>query len=200
VFLILVAIAVGILGGLAMGGRWRRLGDLRFKWWGLAFVGLGLQLVPVPSRPGQLDHWVAVGLLVASYLVLLVFVVANIRLPGFPLIAAGFALNALVISINGGMPVSDRALHVAAGPYFVQTKARLTEHGGAKHHLRRPDDDLVGLSDVIPVGPPFRQVMSAGDILWLLGTAWVIARGMSKAPDPADQDLDGSSGVAPLAE
>ena len=176
--LVLAALALGVLVGLALGGRVGRIADIRLRWWGLAFVGLALQLVPISSGPGQLDHWLAVGLLVASYLLLLVFVVANIRRPGMPLVAVGFALNALVISLNGGMPVSDHALHVASGPYYQETRERLTEHGGEKHHLRRRGDVLVDLTDVIPIGSPVRQVLSAGDVLWLIGTSWVIAGAM----------------------
>src|SRR5438034_8888997 len=113
--LVLVALVLGVLAGLALGGRLGRIADIRLRWWGLAFVGLALQLVPISSGPGQLAHWLAVGLLVGSYLVLLVFVVANIRRAGFPLVALGFASNALVISLNGRRHVTDHALHVAAG-------------------------------------------------------------------------------------
>ncbi len=176
--LVLMALALGVLIGLALGGRVGRIADIRLRWWGLAFVGLALQLIPISSGPGQLDHWLAVGLLVGSYLVLLMFVAANIRRPGFALVAVGFALNALVISLNGGMPVSNHALHVAAGPYYQETRERLTEHGGEKHHLRRASDVLVELADVIPVGSPVRQILSAGDVLWLIGTSWVIAGAM----------------------
>jgi hypothetical protein len=194
--LIVLALAIGVLAGLAMGGRFRRLGDIRFRWWGFAFLGLALQLVPVPSKEGQADHWAAVGLLIASYLALLLFVAANIRLPGFPLIAAGFALNALVISINGGMPVSDHALRVASGPYYAQTLRRLTVDGGEKHHLQRDDDVLVLIGDIIPLGAPVHQVLSAGDLLWLLGTTWVIARGMSgTGVEPAEAGSDSQPGL-----
>jgi Family of unknown function (DUF5317) len=178
--LVLLALVLGVLIGLALGGRVGRIADIRLRWWGLAFLGLALQLIPISSGPGQLDHWLAVGLLVGSYLVLLVFVAANIRRAGFALVAMGFALNALVISLNGGMPVSSHALHVAAGPYYQETRERLTEHGGEKHHLRRPGDVLVELADVIPVGSPVRQVLSAGDVLWLMGTSWVIAGAMGR--------------------
>jgi len=183
----------GIGAGFAMGGSLRRLGDVHFRWWGLAFLGLALQLAPVPSGRGNGDHILAVGLLVASYVVLLIFVGANIRRPGFAIIAAGFALNALVISVNAGMPVSDSALRAAAGPSYQQTLTRLTVHGGAKHHLERPSDELVGLSDVLPLGAPVRQVLSVGDLLWLAGAAWVVARAMSggaqaaPAPEPLRQ-------------
>jgi len=189
--LIAGTLLAGIAAGFAIGGSWRRLGDVHFRWWGLAFLGLALQLAPVPERAGNGDHIAAVGLLIASYVVLLVFVAANIRRPGFVIIAAGFTLNALVISANGGMPVSEPALRAAAGPYYQQTLTRLTVHGGAKHHLERPGDELVGLSDVLPVGAPVRQVLSVGDLLWLAGAAWVVARAMSDraqaAPTPESQ-------------
>src|SRR6266480_1734408 len=177
--LILGTLLAGLGAGFAMGGSLRRLGDVHFRWWGLAFVGLALQVAPVPSRPGNGDHGLAVGLLIASYLVLLVFVGANIRRAGFAVIAAGFVLNALVITVNAGMPVSGHALHAAAGPYYRQTFTRLTVHGGAKHHLVAPINHRVGLSFALPVGGPVRQVHSVGDILWLAGAAWVVARAMS---------------------
>ena len=183
--LIAGTLLLGIVVGFAMGGSLRRLGDVHFRWWGLAFLGLALQVAPVPSRPGNGDHLVAVGLLVASYVVLLVFVMANIRRPGFAIIAAGFALNALVIAVNGGMPVNGPALRTAAGPSYHQTLVRLTVHGGAKHHLEQPGDELVGLSDVLPVGAPVDQVLSVGDILWLAGAAWVVARAMTDGAQAA---------------
>ena len=175
VLLILGAIVMGLLIGLAFGGSLRRLGEAHFRWWPLALIGLALQLVPVPTTAGQLDHRLAIGLLIASYGVLLAFVVANLRKPGFWLIGAGFVLNALAITLNGGMPVSDHALREAAGPYYRQTIHRLVTTGGAKHHLSRPSDVLTPLTDVIPLGPPVRQVLSVGDVVWLLGTVWVVA-------------------------
>jgi hypothetical protein len=180
VLLVLVSVVAGVVVGLVLGGNFRRLGELELAWWPLAFVGLLLQLLPIPVHSPGAAHTVAVGLLIASYLTLVVFLIRNLRVSGVTIIAAGFALNALVISLNGGMPVSDHALRSAAGPYYERTLRRLTVEGGAKHHLHRPSDDLVGLSDVIPLGAPIREVLSIGDILWLAGTAWVIARAMSK--------------------
>ncbi len=173
--LILGAVAVGVALGLVFGGTLRNLGQIHLRWWPLAFVGLILQVIPVPSRPGRVDHWIGVGLLMASFVVLLVFVGANVRRPGVPLIAVGFALNLLVIAVNGGMPVGESALRAAAGDQYRQTLRHLTEGGGAKHHLERPDDVLLPLADVIPLGPPLRSVLSVGDTLWLLGGAWVVA-------------------------
>ncbi|HEY3208471.1 MAG TPA: DUF5317 domain-containing protein [Actinomycetota bacterium] len=173
--LILAVIVAGLLVGIALGGDVRTLSEIKLRWWPLALVGLGLQLIPVPSMSGQIDHWLAVGLLVASYVVLLVFVAMNIRLAGFPMIAAGFALNLFVISLNGGMPVTQNALRQAYGSSYAAEIARLQEHGGAKHHLARDDDVLVSVADVIPVGGPLHQVLSVGDIVFMAGVFWVIA-------------------------
>lgn len=180
--LILGAILAGVLVGLMLGGSLRQLAEIRLRWWALALLGLVLQLVPVPSMEGRLDHWLAVGLLIASYVVLLAFVAVNIRLPGFWLIAAGFVLNVLVISINGGMPVSTDALRQAYGSGYRSVLTDLERSGGAKHHLARPDDDLIPLTDVIPLGPPVRLVLSAGDILFFMGVTWVIAAATKGPP------------------
>jgi hypothetical protein len=102
-------------------------------------------------------------------------VVVNIRLPGFWLIAIGFALNVLVISVNGGMAVSRSALRQAYGQDYPTVLRDLEENGGAKHHMARPDDVLLPLTDVIPLGPPVRLVLSVGDVLFFLGVSWVIA-------------------------
>jgi len=177
VLLILAVIVAGLLVGIALGGDIRTLSEIKLRWWPLALVGLGLQLIPVPSMNGQLDHWLAVGLLVGSYVVLLGFVAMNIRLPGFPVIAAGFALNLFVISVNGGMPVTERALRQAYGSRYPAEIEVLQEQGGAKHHLARDDDVLVSLADVIPVNGPVHQVLSPGDIVFMLGVFWVIAAG-----------------------
>ncbi len=173
--LIVVAVLGGILVGLALGGSLSTLSEARLRWWPLALIGLALQLVPVSRIHGHSQHDLAVGLLIASYVVLLLFVGLNFRLPGFWLIAVGFALNLLVISVNGGMPVNEHALRVAGGPRYAATIHDLLEHGGAKHHLARPDDVLLPLSDAIPMGWPIRNVFSVGDLMSMAGIAWVLA-------------------------
>jgi hypothetical protein len=173
VLLVLLVVAVGIAVGLALGGTFRNLSELRLRLWPLAILGLALQQVPIRS-PDQ--HWLAVALLIASYVVLLVVVVVNLRVPGFRIIAVAFALNLVVVSVNGGMPVSAGAIRVAWGARGAGGLIEALERsGGEKHHLQRPDDILVPLSDVIGIGPPISQVVSPGDILFLIGVGWVLA-------------------------
>jgi hypothetical protein len=173
VLLIVIVVVVGIAVGLALGGTFRNLSELRIRFWPLAILGLALQLVPIRS-PHQ--HWLAVALLIASYVVLLIVVAANLRVAGFPIIAVAFALNLLVVSVNGGMPVSANAVRVGWGARGAQGLIEALERsGGEKHHLQRPDDILVPLSDIIGIGPPISQVVSPGDILFLIGVGWVLA-------------------------
>lgn len=198
---ILAAVVVGILAGLALRGSFRHLGDAHFRWWGLAIGGLALQLAPVPSRPGNADHWLAVGLLIGSYVVLLAFVAANVRYWGFWLVGAGFAVNLLVIVLNAGMPVSDHAMRVAYGSGYAATRHELVSAGGAKHHLERPDDVLRPLTDVIPIGTPVHNVFSVGDMVALGGVLLVMAEatmgraGRHEPSEPAEE-----AGVEPVRQ
>lgn len=187
--LIVGVVVVGIVVGLLTGGRLRGFEELHFRWWGLALVGLALQLVPVPSRPGNLDHLLAVGLLLASYVALSGFVVANIRVPGMVLMGVGFVLNLIVISANGGMPVSGSAIREVYGPGYERGLRDVTLHGGAKHHLEGSGDVLTPLADQFPIGGPVRQVYSVGDFISLAGVGWVMAAATKgKAAYPSRED------------
>jgi hypothetical protein len=180
VLLLVGVLALGVAIGLAFGGSLRALSELTLRWWPLALVGLALQIVPVSS------HSWAVALLIASYAVLVVFVVVNIRLPGMWLIALGFVLNLVVVGANGGMPIGNPALRAAYGSGAAEQRRELIQGaGGAKHHLQRPSDRLLFLSDVIPVAGPIHIVMSAGDIASLAGAFWlVLAATLGRARQP----------------
>lgn len=173
--LAIVAVVLGLAIGVATGGKIRRVGEIHLRWWGLALAGLGLQLVPVPTMEGSTDRWIAAGLYALSYVVLFVFVMLNARRPGFALLGVGFALNALVIGINGGMPVSEHALRSLAGERGDAAVARLETEGGLRHHLATSEDRLRPIGDVIPIPGPVSGVFSVGDLLALIGATWVIA-------------------------
>jgi hypothetical protein len=193
VLLIVASLVLGVVIGLALGGSLQKLSEVHFRAWPLALVGLVLQIVPI-SMKGQSGHLLAVGLLVASYAVLVLFVALNLRLAGFWVVGLGFALNLLVILVNGGMPVSRHALAVAYGPGYQTTFRELTTNGGAKHHLARPDDVLLPLSDLIPIGKPVGNVFSAGDMVSLVGIAWVLAAATKSGS--GESRIAGSDGTA----
>src|ERR1700757_1131288 len=103
--LIASVLVIAVVLGYLAGGRLRALEQLRLRWWALAPLGLLMQLAPLPLH-GHANKQVSVGLLIASYPVLLAFVARNIRLPGLPLMFIGLAMNLLVIAVNEGMPVT----------------------------------------------------------------------------------------------
>jgi hypothetical protein len=170
---VLVSIGLGYL----VGGRLSGFERFRLRWWFLAFVGLALQLAPVPAD-------LTTELLIASYVLLLLFVAANLRAPGVWLILLGLALNLAVIAPNGGMPVSRSAL-VKSGQ--ASTLAELENGAGTKHHLETSDDVLTPLADVIAIGSPVNQVASVGDVLVYAGLLWLIVGVMrgARRVDPA---------------
>lgn len=169
--LFLAVIAASLLVGYVTGGRFRTFERLELRWWGLGPLGLALQAIPLPDGQGGTDLLVRVGVLSVSYVLLLLFTVANRRVAGIAVVAAGLAMNALVIGVNGGMPVSGEAV-LRSGQGDV---LRLLQAGdAAKHHLLTEDDRLTFLADVIPVPTPVNQAISVGDVLIYAGVAWLI--------------------------
>jgi hypothetical protein len=166
--LLVILIAVGV--GLLAGGRLSGLSGLHIRWTPLALVGFALQVASPAGR------W-SMPILMVSFVLLTIFGVVNLRVPGFALILAGLLMNFLVIGINGGMPVEGYAL---TGSGQADTLTMLIEDGGAKHHLASDEDQLLFLADVVPVAPPIRQAVSAGDIVAYTGVAYVIVAGMRR--------------------
>jgi len=180
-------IALAVVLGYVFGGRLRRLERLPLRWWGLAVGGLGLQFLPLPEGGTGTDLLVRTGVLALSYAFLLAFAVANVRLPGMPLIMLGLACNGLVIVANGGMPVSREALGDSGQASVIQ---QLLDEGADKHHLMADDDVLTFLADVIAVPAPVHQVMSVGDVFVYVGLIWLtIAAMRARTPSSSSRLL-----------
>jgi hypothetical protein len=162
--LVVLLVVVALIAGLVAAGSLRALEHLRIHWWGVAIVGLALQIAPFG------DGRIALASLVVSYGFLLGFVWVNRRLPAAPLLLLGLALNLAVVASNAGMPVSPAAAHTSAGGRLV-----LAEPSGiAKHHLGTDADVLTPLGDVIPLPPPLGIVLSVGDLFIYGGIACLL--------------------------
>jgi hypothetical protein len=166
----------------ASGGRLSRFEGVHVRWWGLALAGLAVQFVPLPEGAGGTDLLVRTIVLAASYLALLAFAAINMHLPGVALILTGLALNAIVITANGGMPVSASALRSSDQ---TDVLAQLERSGADKHHLRTNADVLVFLGDVVPIPAPIAQVVSIGDVLVYAGLMWFVVAAMRGRTPPA---------------
>ena len=168
--LILFAVVAAALAGLLAGGGFRGFPSMKLRGSWLALTGVVVQFLPVGGSAGIL-------LLFGSFAALLAFAAVNLRAPGFALILAGLALNALVIVANNGMPVARQAL-VASNQ--SSTLADLIANGGSKHHLAGEDTVLLPLADVIAVGAPIDQAISIGDVCVQLGAVWFIVCAMPR--------------------
>ena len=153
-------VLLGLAASLARGGRVSNIALSRFRAPWLVLSGLVVQVagtvmaLAAPDTGRRLYIW----FLGVSLVLLIAFALANIRLTGMLVIAAGLAMNAAVILLNDGMPVLRRAAEIAgleANEYL-----RL----GVKHRAMGPDTVAGFLGDIIPV-PVLQKVISAGDLL-----------------------------------
>ena len=145
-------IVLGIAAGLVSGGRWERLAELRFKWWPVLAIALGIRLAALfLGEVGLVPYLLAFAALIAAAL-------ADRGLPGMAFVIAGASLNFAVVLANGGMPI-DPATAAGAGTYIPQDGLHIPLGGGTR---------LPFLADVIPV-PWIQRVYSPGDLLIATG-------------------------------
>jgi hypothetical protein len=158
-------ILVGALAaGLLAGGSLRSFERVYVRWWGVAALGLLIQLAPTPNF--DTSSRLVAGLAVASsYGLLMAFIAVNPRVPAAILMFVGLAMNLVVVGANGGMPVTADAIRASGGHSF--------EVADGRHHLAGDADVLVVLGDTIPI-PGFGLVLSPGDVLLYAGLAWFV--------------------------
>jgi uncharacterized protein DUF5317 len=166
-------LVLAVLVGWAMGGRLRRFETVRIHWWALAIGGLALQFFALPAVGGFSRSTIGAAALILSYVLLLAFLAINRWVPAAKLMALGLLLNLVVVALNGGMPVTARAVELAGGSVDY-----VAANESAKHHLATEDDLLVFLGDVIPVPEPVGIVLSIGDVLLYVGVAWFVIQVM----------------------
>lgn len=168
---ILYAIPIGIVAGYLLGGRLDRLGDLRFRWAGLAVGGLVVQVVLFSPLLAPTVGDLGPAVYVASTAAVFVAVLRNWRIPGLAIVALGAASNLVAIAANGGvMPASPEAV-ASLG----------TEAGaGFSNSVVMTDPALRPLTDIfaLPTWLPAANVFSVGDVLIGVGVAVAIALGM----------------------
>lgn len=160
--LALILLVVGLIAGLARGGRIANIATVEIRWPALVFAGLGLQvgaeLLAATILPQLSGGDAGLGVLAVSYFLLIVFLVINRRLAGSWFIGVGLALNFVVIVLNRGMPVSLAAVKAAG-----LERAGFLE-AAVKHHAMGPETVLGFLGDVIPL-PIVGSVVSLGDVV-----------------------------------
>lgn len=166
-----------LLGALVLGwgrgGSLDRLGHLPLRYKRLVVVALVVQVLG-----GVAGGWrYPAGLAVSAALVG-VFLALNRGIQGTGLVALGLLLNALVVGVNGAMPVSGDAMG----------RARLTTQdilSGAdpRHELIDSSTHLSLIADRIPFYfPRHPEIVSTGDVLVAAGLAELVVLGMGSSP------------------
>jgi hypothetical protein len=174
--------AMALIGGgtlgLATGGTLSALAAFRFRAWPLLAMAVVLEASLAALR-GSARPLVA-G---AACLAVACWCAAN-RQPGWhrsvgpALLALGVMLNAIVIGLNTGMPVSRSAL-AAAGLSPTMDVARGDFY---KHAAMTNRTHLAVLGDTVPFHL-LRTVMSPGDLVMIAGVA-AIAWGATRPARP----------------
>ncbi len=155
-----------LLLALLRGGSLDRLAATRFEWIHFLVVGLVVQIAFLVWDPPGLSSGQSLTILVMSNLMIAAFLFANRRLTGMVVAGVGMVLNVIVITANGAMPVSQRAVDLAG------INAQVPETG-LKHELMSDETVLPWLGDVIPV-PVLKEILSVGDLVLAFGLAQLV--------------------------
>jgi hypothetical protein len=155
-----IAILLALVIPAVTRGSYARLVAVRWHFGPVLFAGLAIQIVlEYVTIPKAHWHDVGFGLLVASYVLIMAFVARNLVIRGMGIVLIGVMCNALVITLNQGMPVKI--------PAEWQNKS--WTQATVKHHPQQADDKLRFLSDTIVLKSPFESVISFGDLILAVG-------------------------------
>ncbi len=163
---ILALLVLSLLIALARGGSLGALANLQIRYLWLFFVPLILQLLaftPLASAFGLGTDSTRV-IYLASMLCGALALALNWQLPGLVWIAAGLALNLLVITLNGGfMPVLPAAREFTGLPALDSRDNNVIP--------MTSETRLWFLGDILPLPAwlPFTNVFSLGDVLITFG-------------------------------
>jgi hypothetical protein len=176
-----VALALILLVGAAAlawatGGSWSAFAGLPIRGGRLVLIAVLAQLVGSGlARLTDLHGLYPVGLTVSA-IAALAFCLRNIRLAGVPLITLGLLANALVVALNGAMPVSTDAAARAR-----VSVADIAAGHDTRHSIADAGTALRPLGDVIPLPLPWRpEVVSPGDALIAAGLGELVLLGMRR--------------------
>jgi hypothetical protein len=155
---------------------------LRLPWLVIAAFVPHLLAFNLPATRSSIPDKTASMILLAIQGMLLVFVWANRRQPGFRMLGLGLALNLLVIVANGGwMPISPETIQTIA-PHAAPGSWQVGQRLGSSKDivLLASQTRLVWLSDclLLPTWLPYRVAFSLGDVLIAVGAFqafWTVA-------------------------
>jgi len=164
--LIVVVLVVATLVAMIRGGKLRNIIDVQLSLWWLLPFGFLIQAATnwLPDDAAWASS-LGLGMILFSFFLLVIVVIANRRRPGMWLAGVGILLNFTVIALNGGMPVLAEAAFVASD--FETANLIISDY---KHVELVEGTRLAVLADVIPLRfLGIGQVISLGDVLLAVG-------------------------------
>ncbi|TMB89452.1 MAG: hypothetical protein E6J18_11130 [Chloroflexi bacterium] len=171
--LLLAALVIGLVAGITSGGKLGNAANLAFRWPWLVIAAL---IVKEATALSSLSRIEGIQYLYAATLALLVaWTVWHIeRVRGVWIVAAGAALNLIVVLANGArMPVAP----ALAGD--------LVERGhSGQYVVMGPATNLSWLADWIAVPAQLGGAYSPGDVVVALGIATVAFFATRRLPEP----------------
>jgi hypothetical protein len=154
-------------------GRLSQLSQLSIRGSRLIVIAVVAQLLGDGLAVLTWHGWYALGLIVSA-LAAAGFCLRNLRVAGVPLLTLGLLANALVVTLNGAMPVSTSAA-ARAGVSLTTIVAG----DDARHSIANRNTTLRALGDVVAVAVPVRpEVDSPGDVLIAAGLGELVLLGM----------------------
>jgi hypothetical protein len=165
--MILIALALlCVVSVPLLGGRLGALADLQLRGLWIPVPALALQVMITTIAPNG-DPVLHDAIHIGTYVLLGVFLWANRRLPGVPIMAVGTLMNGLAIVLNGGvMPAAASAVRIAG----------LKAAGGFHNSAALAHPLLLWFGDIIPWPGPLPNVLSIGDCLIYAGTMVLLHR------------------------
>lgn len=153
---LLPSLVLGLVLALLLGGKPSRLAEVRLRASPAVLLALLVQITIFSRLGASIPDTLVKPLHLASYGLLLLFALANLRLVALAPVLLGMALNAVVIAANGGrMPISAGAAHAAG--VTATSDANVDLGAGHLHFL----GDVFAL----PYEVPFANTFSVGDLL-----------------------------------
>lgn len=154
-----LAILMGVLVGLARGGKLPSFARLGLRWAPVLALGLVAQTVA--------DQRAMTGgttLLVLGSFVLILGMVRNLHLKGMTIVSIGMLLNLTALAVNGHVPVRFDSL-VAVNPDLTRESVISV---GAVRQIESDSTSLAFLGDIVPI-PVLNDVISFGDLILMAG-------------------------------
>jgi hypothetical protein len=195
--ILILGIAAGLLIGIIRTlttGNQLRPPELSQIWLVLVAVLPQLLVFQIPSTAGWFSDAAAAAVLVASQLILLVFVWFNRDKTGLVILGVGLLLNLLVITLNSGlMPVAPETATALFPEVPISSWEVGTRPGTSKNILLLTQDTrLSWLSDaiILPAWFPWTRALSPGDFLIVLGVIWLLGyESISPAIPPGEVEI-----------